>query len=263
MSENRCTLTVNENGVVHLRLTRPDARNAIDLAMVEALADAIDTVATLDTARSLLISGEGPSFCVGGDLNYFTERLESLSDEFTRLISLWHRALSVLAALPFPVVTAVHGGTAGGGLGLVWCADHVIAAESTKIATGFTDLGLSGDGGSSWHLPRLIGLRRAQELLLDNRVLDAETALAWGLVNRVVPDGDLLDCAIDQAHRYCVHSITATRQIKRLLAASTHTSYTEHLATEVEAMIECSTSSDARIGISSFVERRPASFTDR
>lgn len=263
MSENRCTLTVDRDGLAHLRLTRPDARNAIDLAMVEALADAIDTIATHDTARSLLISGEGPAFCVGGDLKYFTERLDTLSDEFSKMISLWHQALPVLAELPFPIVTATHGGTAGGGLGLVWCADHVVAAESTKIATGFAEIGLSGDGGSSWHLPRLVGMRRAKEMILEGRVLDATTALDWGLVNRVVPDADLLDTALEQARFFATRSITATRQAKRLLAASMSLTHREQLSTELEAMLVCGAAQDARVGIRSFVERRRPVFTDR
>lgn len=263
MSENRCTLTFDADNVAHLRLNRPGARNAIDLAMVEAVAGAIDTIATDETARALLISAEGPSFSVGGDLKYFAERLDSLSGALAESIALWHRALSDLAALPIPVVTAIQGGTSGGGLGLVWCADHVIASEGMKMATGFADLGLSGDGGSSWHLPRLVGLRRAQELLLDNKILDAETALEWGLVNRVVPEEDLLECGLDQARRYSSRSITAIRQLKRLLTSSTSSSYAEQLNAELDAMINCSTTSDARIGIRSFVHRTAATFTDR
>lgn len=141
MHENRCTLTVDEDGVAHLRLTRTTDRNAIDLKMVEAIADATDTLTAHDHVRSLLICGDGPAFCVGGDLKYFTDNLDTLAHEFDTMISLWHRTLARLAELPYAVVTAVHGGTAGGGLGLVWCADHVVAGESTKIATGFSALG--------------------------------------------------------------------------------------------------------------------------
>ncbi|WP_158461429.1 enoyl-CoA hydratase/isomerase family protein [Rhodococcus opacus] len=262
MSTNRCTVTVDD-GVAHLRLTRPDARNAIDLAMVEALAEAAETIASHDKARSLLISGEGPAFCVGGDLKYFTEHLDTLTDEFRTMVTLWHRTLPLLDELPFPVVTAVHGGTAGGGLGLVWCADHVVAAESTKIATGFAEIGLSGDGGSSWHLPRLVGMRRAKEMILENRALDANTALEWGLVNRVVPNDKLLNTALEQARRFANGSITATRQMKRLLAATMSSTHREQLTAELEAMLVCGAAHDSRVGIRSFVDRTRATFTDR
>lgn len=263
MDTNRCTLTIGDDGVAHLRLNRPDARNAIDLPMVQAIAEATEILTTHDTVRSLLISGEGPAFCVGGDLKFFTENLDTLADEFDTMITLWHRTLPLLDELPMPVVSAIHGGTAGGGLGLVWCADHVVAAESTKIATGFAEIGLSGDGGSSWHLPRLVGMRRAKEMILEGRVLDATTALDWGLVNRVVPDADLLDTALDQARFFTTRSITATRQAKRLLAASMSSTHREQLSTELEAMLVCGAAQDARVGIRSFVERRRPVFTDR
>ncbi|MFD6894701.1 enoyl-CoA hydratase/isomerase family protein [Rhodococcus sp. NPDC060086] len=263
MHESRCTVTVGEDGVAQLRLTRVASRNAIDLAMVEAIAHATEILQADDRIRSLLISGDGPAFCVGGDLKYFTDHLDTLSDELKTMISLWHRTLPQLSELPYPVVTAVHGGTAGGGLGLVWCADHVVAGESTKIATGFSALGLSGDGGSSWHLPRLVGMRRAKEMILENRVLDATTALEWNLVNRVVPDTEVLDTALERARWFATRSITATRESKQLLSAATSSTHREQLAAELDAMIVCGSSSDARAGIKAFVEHQAPVFSDR
>ncbi len=111
MHENRCTVTVNDDGVAHLRLTRVAGRNAIDRTMVEAIAHATDSIEADDRIRSLLITGDGPpSFCVGGDLKYFTDNLDTLADEFDTMVSLWHRTLPRLAELPYAVVTAIHGG---------------------------------------------------------------------------------------------------------------------------------------------------------
>ena len=166
MNEDRVKLTV-EDHVAHLRLNRPAERNGIDHEMALALAEAVAAVHADVNARALLISGEGPAFCVGGDLKFLAPKVATLDEEFQTMIGSWHDTLPRFSELPIPVVTAIHGGTAGGGLGLVWCADFVIAADNTKIATGFVELGLPGDGGSSWHLPRLVGLRRAQELILD------------------------------------------------------------------------------------------------
>src|SRR5882757_1996052 len=104
--EERVQLTIS-GPVAHLELARPDQRNAIDAAMVEAIADAVDTIETDQNIRSLLISGRGPSFCVGGDLKYFVGRLDTLEDEFRHMIGLWHATLPRLAAFPFPVVTAI------------------------------------------------------------------------------------------------------------------------------------------------------------
>src|SRR5206468_11559804 len=137
------------------------------------------------------ISADGPSFSVGGDMRHFLAQTDRMADELSDMIGGYHPALARLAALPLPVVCAVNGAAAGGGLGLMWCADVVIAADDAKFATGFAALGLSGDGGSSWFLPRLVGLRRARELILHNRVLSATEALDWGLIDRVVPAADL------------------------------------------------------------------------
>ncbi|MCW3472854.1 enoyl-CoA hydratase-related protein [Rhodococcus pyridinivorans] len=262
MNPDRCSLTI-EGGIAQLRLTRLNARNAIDPAMVAAIAVAAERVAADPTVRCLLIAADGPDFCVGGDLKHFASNLDRLSPELEVMITQWHRTLALLDELPFPVVTAVQGGTAGGGLGLLWCADHVVAGESTKMATGFADIGLSGDGGSSWHLPRLVGIRRAKELILENRVIDARTALEWGIVNQVVADDTIADLALDKARALAARSITATRRMKALLNASGQSTYREQLAAELDAIVECGAGEDSRVGIISFVERRPAQFTGR
>lgn len=261
MNPDRCTLTIDD-GLAHLRLTRPDARNAIDPAMVTAISVAAEQVAASTTARCLLITGEGPDFCVGGDLKHFAANLDRLASELEVMITQWHRTLATLDELPIPVVTAVRGGTAGGGLGLVWCADHVVAAEKTKIATGFGEIGLSGDGGSTWHLPRLVGIRRAKEILVEGRVLDAPTALEWGIVNQVVPDNELIASAAERARFLATRSITATRQVKRLLGSAMSSSYREHLSAETDAMLVCGAAQDAKIGIGAFVRRTRAQFLD-
>jgi 2-(1,2-epoxy-1,2-dihydrophenyl)acetyl-CoA isomerase len=159
-AETRVELTVSE-GVAHLRLVRADALNAIDRAMVDALERAVCACADDPDVRALLVAAEGPSFTVGGDLNHLGGALERLPAELDEMISIFHRALARIADLPVPVVCAVQGAAAGGGLGLLWCADVVIASEEAKLIAGFAQLALSGDGGSSWYLPRLIGLRRA------------------------------------------------------------------------------------------------------
>src|SRR3954467_15056347 len=174
------------DGVARLRLDRPDRHNAIDPAVVAALARAVER-GTLDpSVRAVLIGAAGPSFTVGGDLAHFSAHGDDLASELDAMIRIFHRCLTQLGDLRVPVVCAAQGAAAGGGLGLLWCADVVLAADDLKIATGFDRLGLSGDGGRSWALPRLVGPRRACQLLLGGRTLDAAEALEWGLVDRVV-----------------------------------------------------------------------------
>lgn len=257
----RLRLTVVDR-VAHLELARPQSRNAMDPAFVNEMVAALDAIEADGAARALLITAQGPSFCVGGDLKYFVARPESHAEDFGWMVDNWHQFLGRLAQVQFPVIAAVHGGTAGGGLGFVWCADHVIAAESTRMAGGFADIGLSGDGGASWHLPRLVGLRRAQSMLLDNEMIDARQALDWGIINHVVPDAELEASAWEAARRFAKRSATAFSRAKSLLLESSTNGYLQHLEAEARAIHECAAESDVKTGILAFAARQPAVFTD-
>jgi 2-(1,2-epoxy-1,2-dihydrophenyl)acetyl-CoA isomerase len=255
----RAELTV-EDGVARLRLVRGDARNAIDPGMVRGLGEAVAACAEAGGVRALLISADGPSFTVGGDLRHFASELERLPQELDEMVGGYHEALGTLAELPVPIVCAVQGGAAGGGLGLLWCADMVVAADDLKLATGFTRLGLNGDGGSSWWLPRLVGMPRARELLIGGRVLNAAEALEWGLVSRVVPLAELEAEALAAVRELAAGPTLALGEIRRLLAGSGARSLHEGLAAEHAAMIRTGATSDAREGVTAFVERRAPRF---
>lgn len=261
-TDARVTLTVAE-GVARLRLVRPAARNAIDPAMVAALDSAAQECGDDRAVRALLISAEGLAFTVGGDLDYLAARVEDLDDALEEAIPDYHRALARLAALDVPVVCAVQGAIAGGGLGLAWIADFVLASEDAVFATGFARLGLSGDGGSTWFLPRLIGLRRAQELVIGGRVLTAAEALEWGLVTRVVPPADLEAQAEALAARLAAGATVAFAHMRRLLRDSWSATLEQQLDAERAAMKVCAATADAREGVSAFVQRRSPRFTGR
>jgi 2-(1,2-epoxy-1,2-dihydrophenyl)acetyl-CoA isomerase len=258
--DDRIRLTVTD-GVAEIRLTRPDAHNAIDPAWIHALADVVQRVENDQETRAVLITADGPSFTVGGDLKHFRAHLDDMAAELETMIRPFHDALERLASLPVPVVTAAQGAAAGGGLGLLWLADVVIAADDLKIATGFARIGLTGDGGSSWWLPRLVCMRRARELIIGGRVLDAEEALDWGLVSRVVPAADLAAAGAAEAARLAAGPKLAYGRMRELLLRSTASTLDEQLAAEREAMRASGATADAREGISSFVERRDPDFT--
>jgi 2-(1,2-epoxy-1,2-dihydrophenyl)acetyl-CoA isomerase len=252
-----------DDGLARLRLARPDRRNAIDRVLVSALADAVGRVQADPSVRALLIGADGPSFTVGGDLEHFSAHADDLAAELDSMVGTLHAALTQLAALPIPVVCAVQGAATGGGLGLLWCADVVVAAADLKVATGFGRLGLSGDGGSSWALPRLVGPRRARQLLLGGRTLDAAEALEWGLVDRVVDVGRLAQEAEAEARRLAAGPTAAYAEIKRLLRQAERSGWAEHLTAEHAAMVACGQTSDAREGVASFVQRRSPVFQGR
>lgn len=175
------------NSIARVTLNRPDSGNAMDAALGRGLREVGESLRERDDVRAVLLSGNGPRFCVGGDLGYFA----SCADVGAALQSLAgdvHAAVEAFAALDAPVIAAVHGAAAAAGLGLVAGADLVIAADKTKFKLAYTAAGLSPDGGSTWFLPRVIGHRRTAELALTNRPLTADEALAWGLVTQVVTD---------------------------------------------------------------------------
>ena len=171
-----------------MRLNRPDKGNAIDESMAADLAEAATQIAERPDVRAVLIAGNGPNFTVGGDLGLFagTAR-EQLPNRLRRMIDSYHLAIERLTSIDAPVVAAVRGGAGGGGLGLLYAADIVVAADDARFALGYGALGLTADGGNTWFLPRMVGMRRAQELFLLNRRLTAQEALAFGLVSRLAP----------------------------------------------------------------------------
>lgn len=256
----RCSFA---DGRAHLVLTRPTARNAIDRQFTVELAAAIDACAARDDLRVVTITAEGEHFCVGGDLHHIAAHAADLDAELQRMITPYHRSLDVLSRLDVPVVAGVQGAFAGGGLGIAWAADVVVAATDLRIAAGFPALGLSGDGGSSWYLPRLVGLRRAQELLIENRVLDAAEAQDWGLVTRTVAPDELAAEVERTASRLASGPTRSLAVTRRLLRTSSTTSLGDRLAEELEVMRELGRTRDAREGVEAFVARRAPHFTGR
>lgn len=258
----RFTLQV-AGDVARLRMVRAESRNAIDPLWVSELDAALTALEQDGSARALLITADGPAFTVGGDMRHFNAERDRMADELHDMISGYHRSLGRLAALPLPVVSAVNGAAAGGGLGLVWCSDVVVAADDAKFATGFALLGLSGDGASTWFLPRLVGLRRAKEMILHNRILSAAEALEWGLIDRVVPADDLGAEAEAAAAALAAGPTVAYGKMRRLLWRSLSVDLDDQLVAELEAIVECGGTADAREGVTAFVERRSPKFIGR
>jgi 2-(1,2-epoxy-1,2-dihydrophenyl)acetyl-CoA isomerase len=239
-------------GLGIIRLNRPAARNAINEAFAADFAEAVSRCAADASVRALLICGNGPSFTVGGDVVMLagTEPGE-LPEKLRRLTTSYHASLQVLDSLPVPVVAAVRGAVAGGGLGLIYVADVVIAAAGTKFAAGFGGLGLSADGSGTWFLPRLVGARRAAEFYLE--------AASWGLITRVVPAAELAAEAERTARQLAAGPTRAWSEIRTLLRRSDETSLSDQLVAETAAQCRTAGTRDARHAIASFLAKtRPA-----
>ncbi len=242
-----------DDGLATMRLIRPDAGNAIDPAWVAAFGEA---VAGCAGARAVLICADGPAFTVGGDLKHFASRIDDLNGALKEMVPAFHAGLGALAALECPVVAALQGPIAGGGLGLAFCADVVLAAPSARFVCGFSLLGLSGDGAGTWFLPRIVGPRRAAEMMMLNRSVTAEEAVEWGLATRVVDADQLESESLSAARALADGPPTALAHMKRLLRESWSATLPEQLDAETAAMLDCGQTADARRGVEAFMARR-------
>lgn len=253
-----------DGGVATLRLNRPDKGNAIDESMAADLAEAATQIAERADVRAVLISGNGPNFTVGGDLSLFASTArEQLPDRLRRMIDSYHLAIERLTSIDAPVVAAVRGGAGGGGLGLLYVADIVVAAEDARFALGYGALGLTADGGNTWFLPRMIGMRRAQELFLLNRRLTAQEALAFGLVSRLAPDDAVENEAASLAAKLAAGPTRAFGLVRRTLRQSFETGLADQLNAEKQSIVVASSSEDAQEGIAAFVAKRRPQFRGR
>ncbi len=205
-------------GIARLTLNRPRSANGMNVELLRGLCDAIMRAHGEAGLRAVLLTGEGANFCAGGDVRTFASKGEALPDYIRPATALLQNAVAGLVRLEAPVVLAVQGYAAGGGgFGLVCAADIVLAGEGARFLPGATRVGMAPDAGVSVTLPRLVGFRRATEILLTNPTLTAAEALAMGLVTRVVPDSELAGAALAYARDLARGAPKALAATKRLL----------------------------------------------
>jgi 2-(1,2-epoxy-1,2-dihydrophenyl)acetyl-CoA isomerase len=252
------------DGVATICLNRPDVRNAIDLRLGEESLIAARRIAADTSVRAVLICGNGPALTVGGDIGYFLESPPAeFGNLFARMTTPFHEAFRILSRIDAPIITAAHGAVAGGGLGYVYAADIVLAAEGTRFVTAFAGIGLSGDGGGTWHLPRLIGPRRAARAYLENTPITTTQALDWGLINEIVPAGELRDRATALANKLAQGPTRAFARMRALLRDSWTNDLSTQLLAETEGLKATGATDDAATAIASFAAKRPPHFEGR
>ncbi|HEX3930508.1 MAG TPA: enoyl-CoA hydratase/isomerase family protein [Nocardioides sp.] len=220
------------DGVAEVTLNRPERLNAMDLAMREDLVQVFVELAGMPLS-AVIVTGAGRAFCAGGDLGEFASRSPQQAHEaMSRLSHRWFRTMWQLSC---PVIAAVNGAAAGGGLSLALAADIVYAADDAELSCTFGAIGLTADLGALYLLPRLVGLRRAQSIALRGARLLAPEALELGLVTAVLPPGELLARARETADRFRSASPHALAATKRLLQRSYESSMEEMLGAELYA----------------------------
>jgi len=255
-----------DGDVLVMTLNDPSVLNAFGQKLREDMGAALDKIES-SHARCLVITGAGRAFCSGANLNDPDRKsrdraAEARGEQQTDLESWYNPTFMRLRALPIPVVTAINGIAAGAGMSLALSGDIRIAARSAYFLQAFARIGLVPDCGSSWILPRLIGMARAMELSLLAERLAAETALQWGMINRVEDDAALLPAALKLAKSLAAGP-KSLGLIRKMYWESMENGYAAQQALESKLQTEAAMSHDYEEGVAAFREKRHAQFTGR
>jgi 2-(1,2-epoxy-1,2-dihydrophenyl)acetyl-CoA isomerase len=248
--------------VARITLDRPDALNALSVDAVRELCDVANRCSGDRTIRAVVLTGSGDrAFSAGGDVAQFAAQSGSIDLHIREITGYLHMAVSRLAWMPAPVIAAVNGVAAGGGFSLAMACDLVLAADTARFTSAYTQIGFTPDGSSTYFLSRLIGRRRAMELYLTNRVLTAQDALDWGLVNRVVPAARLADETAALGAQLAAGPTRAFAGVKKLMLLAAGDSLESQMERETRFIAEAAASPDGREGVKAFVEKRKPRFT--
>jgi enoyl-CoA hydratase/carnithine racemase len=250
------TVRVERDGAVaHLTLDRPAQLNAISPELLGDLDRACDGIERDGSVRAVALTAAGRAFCAGADLSVVQE-LAPDPERWRGFMDLWHRVFDRLERLPVPVVAGVHGVALAGGLELTMVCDLVVVDAEARLGDQHTNFALVAGGGGSQRLPRLIGARRAKELMLLGGWIDAQQALAWGLANRVAPAGTVVEATLALARELAAKSAAASRAAKLLIDRGLDVDLRTGLALEKRVVAEHMQGADAQAGLRAFAERK-------
>jgi len=258
MAEKKVLLEVRD-GIARITLNRPDESNPVDVEGLRLLFDYAIEIDE-DPSVAVLMTATGSFFSSGGDLKFFHDNADRVAQVLKEGTTYLHAAQSRFARMAPPVVVAINGTAAGGGASLAFCGDIVLAAQSATFTMGYTAAGLSPDGASTYYLPRVAGLRRAQELFLTNRRFTADEAAEWGLVTRVVPDDKLMEEAEALVAKLASGPTQAFGSVKALLADTFTNTLETQIELETRHIAANGAGHDGLEGVAAFVAKRKPAF---
>jgi 2-(1,2-epoxy-1,2-dihydrophenyl)acetyl-CoA isomerase len=263
MSE--AVLLTIDGPIATVTLNRPEAYNALNGAMIEGLHRILPQVERDPAVKVVILNSNGPAFMAGGDVKMFVGSMglspEEKSATFEHTVLQIHPVVTALRRMPKPVVAQVQGAAAGFGMSLLMACDLAIAADDSYYTLAYCLIGTSPDGGSTFGLPRIVGMKKAMEIALLGDRFDAATAERLGLVNRIVPAAELAAETVKLARRLAAGPSIAYAATKRLLQQSINTSLESQLQAEAESFARCAASADFQEGVTAFIEKRQPRFT--
>lgn len=260
-------LVEKADGIARITFNRPEARNALSIEMRDHLIDSILEIEKDESIRCVVLSGAGSNFMAGGDVKAFAEFAKLEPGErhryFEKRIHTIQPLLLAMQRMKKPVVCVVQGAAVGFGFSLAMACDLVIAASDARFACSYIGIGTSPDGSGSYYLPQLVGVKRAMEIAMLGDFIDAPTALAMGLVNRVAGEGLLDEESESLIRRLAKAPTIGLGNVKRLLYAAADNSLEVQLSMEAECFAECAASDDWVEGVMAFNEKRKPQFRGR
>ena len=252
-----------DGAVATITLNRPSAGNTIDIPLAQALFEAAQRCAADPAIRCVVLTGNGKLFCGGGDISGFASAIDNAPAYLGELVRILNQALIQLMRMPKPLLVLVNGPAAGAGFSLAIAGDIVISTRAAHFTAAHSLVGLTSDGGLSWLLPRLVGLRRATELTITNRRVGAEEAAAIGLVTRIVEDeAALAEEGARQAQELVNSAVGAIGGIRSLLIDSSSHSLESQLEREMHSIVAAGERAELREGVSAFLARRKPDFAN-
>lgn len=261
MNFETISLTIDEQ-VATLTLNRPPA-NAINLKLAQELMKAAIICHDDPGIRAVIFTANGKMFSAGGDLDGMQSEGDSTSAVLLEITANLHSAVSRFMRMDAPLICAVNGTCAGAGVSLAVMGDITLASENAKFAGAYTAAGLAPDGGSTYLLSRLIGMRKTKELFILNRVLTADEALSWGMINEVLPQDKLMEKALVLARSLAKGPTKAYGAVKKLMVSAGSESLETQMELEGRAITEMSLTKDGKEGISAFLEKRRPVYTGK
>ena len=265
-SRSSSVLVQVDGPICRVIMNRPKSLNALDLELMDTMAQIMQDIGADDSIRCVILTGAGDHFMAGGDIKHFGSRLEIVPDrtvfrhEIEEMIKGFHKTIVNMRAMPKPIIASVRGAVAGAGVSVMLACDLVLATDSSFYTLAYCHLGTSPDGGSTFALPRVTGMKRAMEISLLGDRFDAATAERWGFLNRVVPDSEL-DMETDTLARRLASGPTyAYARTKALMNESLSHSLHEQLDAETRAFAECAITDDFAEGVNAFNSKRTPVF---
>jgi len=255
-------LTERHDAVLTITINRPDRLNALDIATMVELRSALQAATLARDVRAVLLTGAGPAFSAGGDVAVMDEHRAqgALADLFHRLTAEQEHMVREILGMPKPVVAALPGVAAGGGLSLALAADWRIASETAVLVPAFLQLGTVPDGGLSYFLPHFLGIGGAQELIFSNARVPAARAREMGLVHEVVPASELPHRALARAQELAEGPTLAYGWAKRLLVSAFSESVESQMMLERRGAVEAARGNELPEGIRAFRDKRKPKF---